>query len=239
MTAEAARGRRGTFAAILARAEAWLLEPGEAVDQESVVADQARLVVAVVGLARGCGTTTIARALGATLAVRDPAGACVVSCAGSSARLHLAAPAAAGLARALGPSVGGGMHTAGRLCLAASDDHTRLARAARDVAPLVLDVGHGSAPAGPASIADHVVLVASPDSEPALAAVVGRSLARPGVVPLTVVNRGRRDNRSHARGALVVPASRLGAQLALSGREPRGGFGAAIEELADRVAGAR
>lgn len=238
MTAEAAGGRRGTVAALLARAEAWLLEPVDVADLKSIVGEHARPVVAVVGLARGCGTTTIARALGAALALRDPGGACAVSCASSGAGLHLATPSAARLARALTPRTSGGVRAAGRLCLAASDDHTMLARAVSHLAPLVLDLGAGSPPAGPASVADHVVLVASPESEPALAAVVGGSLARSSLAPLTVVNRARQDGPWSDRGALLVPASRVGAQLALSGREPRGGFGAAVEALADRVCGA-
>ena len=72
-------------------------------------------------------------------------------------------------------------------------------------------------------------------SEPALAAVAAECIARVGPAPLIVLNGGR--GGEHA--ALALPRSRMGAQLALGGREPRGELGRAVERLADLVQVAR
>ena len=61
------------IAAALAAAGAWLLDPAEPARPETLTAPAAlRPVVAVFGLAHGCGTTVVARALAAELARRDP-----------------------------------------------------------------------------------------------------------------------------------------------------------------------
>ena len=84
----------------------------------------------------------------------------------------------------------------------------------------------------------EVVVVATPAVEPALAAVAADCLGRLDREPIVVLNRTspRQTEPSrwdgHARH--VLPESRMGAQLALSGREPRGSLGRAISELADR-----
>ena len=86
-----------------------------------------------------------------------------------------------------------------------------------------------------AATSDHVVLVGSPATEPALAAVLAESLRRIGPDPIIVLNRAGPDPERWAdRGALEIPDSRMGAQLALAGREPRGGLGRAVEELVTR-----
>jgi hypothetical protein len=67
---------------------------------------------------------------------------------------------------------------------------------------------------------------------PALAAVAAACVARVGPEPLVVVSGARR-----AAGAVVcLPRSRVGARLALGGREPRGELGRAVGRLADLVA---
>jgi hypothetical protein len=92
-----------------------------------------------------------------------------------------------------------------------------------------------------------VLLVATPEIEPALGSVAAGSLARLGHAPLLVLNRAQprgggadlaapESERAHAwsaRGFHWLPESRMGAQLASGGREARGELGRAIAELAD------
>ncbi|HYI99916.1 MAG TPA: hypothetical protein VEX36_09625 [Thermoleophilaceae bacterium] len=202
----------------------------------------ARPVIAVAGLGPRCGTTTIARALGAELALRDPVGATLVSAdALTGGGLPLGTPAAARLTRALARVLPLHSRTVGRLCLTAcgGEHAASLADVAHELAPVVLDVGEPSQVAVAASLADAVVLVGSPGSEPALAVVLADSLRRVGPDPVVVLNRdrGEDDGRWDGRCALRLPESRMGAQLALAGREPRGQLGRATTELADLVAG--
>ena len=75
--------------------------------------------------------------------------------------------------------------------------------------------------------------------EPSLAAMVAESLARVGPQPLVVVNRAGPDHEGwRGVAALELPDARMGAHLALAGREPRGELGRVVGELADRCAGA-
>ena len=92
-----------------------------------------------------------------------------------------------------------------------------------------------------ASIADHVLLVAAPGLEPALSQVVAGCLSRVGREPLVVLNRAseQEEERWAARAHLVLPESRMGAQLALAGCEPHGALGLAVAELADRCQAGR
>lgn len=201
----------------------------------------ARPVVAVAGLGPRCGTTTIARALAAELALRDPVGAALVSAeAVNGGGLPLGTPAAARLTRALCRALPVRTRTVGRVCLTAcAGEHAAtLAAIAPELAPLVLDVGEPSQVAVAASLADAVVLVACPAVEPALAVVLADSLRRVGPDPLVVLNRDRDEvERWEGRCSLRLPESRMGAQLALAGREPHGHLGRAIGELADLTAG--
>jgi hypothetical protein len=234
VSAQPAFERRGLLATALARAEGWLLEPvEEPVDAVEPVV-RARPVVAVFGLAERCGATTVARALGAALAARDSAGACAVSSPSRTGALPIGSAAAARLARALAASPGTWAHASGRLCLVDCGDLSRLADAVRYLAPLVLDAGRIAVGGAPAAVADHVVLVAGDRVEPALAAVARDSLTRIGPEPLVVLNRALHAGAFEGRADLVLPESRMGAQLAHAGREPRGELGRAIGELADR-----
>jgi hypothetical protein len=172
--------------------------------------------------------------------------------AGSDARgaLPLGTPAAARLARLVAERAGVEARPSGRLCLAQDSDPPGLERALRGAASLVLDVAlRGMAPAA-ASLADHVVLVAEPATEPALAEIVADSLARVGPRPIIVLNRAPSDqgaaptaaDRLRAppaaawgnRAQVVVPSSLPGARLALGCRGAGGAFGAAIAALAER-----
>lgn len=236
----ASRGRR-LVAGALARVEAFLLEPVEAAPRS--VGISLRPVVACVALAPACGTTTLARAVAVELARRDPAGAAV---AASDAVVRSVGPAGAAarrLARAVGTGTGESVRATGRLCLVGGGEAAALTQAVRHMAPLVIDVAHGE-PAGAAvSLADHVLLVASPGTEPALAAAVAASLSRIGPQPATVLTRavdGDRDlERWEGSAAATVWRSPLGARLALAGRDGRGALGAGLTQIADLCAVAR
>jgi hypothetical protein len=247
----AALGRRrdGVLARAVSAAGSWLLEPADpALEELAPGLVTPRPVVAVFGLARGCGATVVARALAAELAARDPGGTAAVACEAKAAALPLATRAASRLARALAAAPGVATRAVGRLCLVESPDQLALADTSRLLAPLVLDAGSRSLGGAPASLADRTVLVATPAVEPALTQVAAQCLSRMGVEPLVTVNRlprieagegsepaGKpRDAPEYASGPLYLPEARVGAQLALGGREARGDLGRAIAVLADR-----
>jgi hypothetical protein len=227
--------RRGPLATALAAAGAWLLEPAEPA-REPVLSAPAppRPVIAVFGLARGCGATVVARALAAELASRDSTGAAAVHCEARASGIPLATNAASRLARQLGELHGAETRAVGRLCLVGGAECGVVAEGARHFAPLVLDAGTTSLGGVPAALADEVVVVSGPSTEPALAAVAADCLARVGHQAIVVRNRVREPPRLDREQAHVLPESRMGAQLALGGREPRGELGRAIAELADR-----
>jgi len=223
-------GGRGPVASFVATATEWLVEPAEVVPEPVFAGTQDRPVVAVVGLGPRSGTTTVARALGTELAVRDAAGACAVT-AGAGTVLCLGTPAAARLARSLASA--GHIRTCGRLCLIDDPDRLALAGVAPGLAPLVFDVGDPRDGASVAALADRVVLVGGPRVEPALAGVVAASLARVGPRPLVVASRPGEGSGWTGRVDMAIPHSRLGVQWALAGREPVGHFGRTIAALAD------
>lgn len=220
------------------------VEPAAPADErlDSAWTELAHPAVAVVGLAPRCGATTLARALAAELALRDREGAAIVSAetvAGGG--IPLGTPAAGRLGRAVQRSLPSQTRAVGRLCLtAAGPDQARLVDAARDLAPLVLDVSDPALTAVAASLVDAVVVVGVPAGEPSLAAVLSESLGRVGPEPVVVLNRDREgEPRWEGRCALRLPDSRMGAQLALAGREARGELGRAVSGLADRLVAAR
>jgi len=227
------------FAAALASAVDWLIEPEEPAavrGPRAVVLDrlEERPVVAVVGLRPRCGTTTVARALAAELAVRDPGGAAAVTSAAHGGGVALGLPAAGRLARTLAPVSGGMPKACGRLCLVPGADRAQLAGATRYLAPLVLDVDEPAEAPAAAALAGAVVVVGGPEVEPALALVVAESLERVGPAPVIVSNRaGQERERWGEVAAIALPEARMGARLVLAGREPRGELGRAVGELAD------
>jgi hypothetical protein len=244
--------RGGVLASAVSAAGSWLLEPADPAFEELTPGlATPRPVVAVFGLGRGCGATVVARALAAELATRDPAGTAAVACEARAAGVPLATRAASRLARALGAAPGVATRAVGRLCLVESPDQLALADTSRLLAPLVLDAGSTSLGGAPASLADRTVLVATSAVEPALTQVAAECLLRMGVEPLVTVNRVRGTEAPegpepsaeprHPPGCpgapLHLPEARLGAQLALGGREARGELGRAIAELADRCEG--
>jgi hypothetical protein len=200
-----------------------------------LAASLTRPVIAVFGLARGCGTTVVARALAAELATRDVGEAAAVACGVGLGGVPLASRAALRLARVLEAVPGAATRAVGRVCLVGGAEPLALSDTARHHAPLVLDAGSAAVGGAPAAVADRVLLVAAARVEPALAAVVSAGVARVASQPLLVLNRAgeRADERWAGCAAIALPESRMGAQLALGGREPRGGFGEAIRRLAD------
>ena len=233
-------------AGLLAAVADFLVEPLEPAAPAGAGADldwtrMARPVVAVAGLAPRCGTTTVARALAAELALRDDGGAAIVSAeAVAGGGIPLGTPAAGRLGRAVQRSLPSQTRAVGRICLTVADrDDAALVDAARDLAPLVLDVGEPARISVAASLVDAVVLVGGPGTEPALASVLAESLCSVGPEPVVVLNRDRDDDeRWEGRCALRLPETRMGAQLAFAGREARGELGRAVARLADLVAAA-
>jgi hypothetical protein len=231
---------------VLARFGAWLVEPAapetrptfldwgrpapteperEAHLPSSPAAVHARPVVAVVGLAPGCGTTTLARALAATLARRDHGGTAIVASTRHSAGSNLSARSAARLA-ALIAAAGAPSRAAGHLCLTSGGDYGALAQ----LAPLVLDLPPDAPP--DTAAAQLTILVAPGHSEPALAELASRTLAQGGREPLTVVTRATDPDRWQGRAFLLLPQSRIGARHAAAGWQPRAALGAAVQRLA-------
>jgi hypothetical protein len=192
-------------------------------------------VVVVRGLARGCGASTVARALAASLARGDPAGAALVVGGPRGSGPRIAAPAAVRMARALARAGCDGARASGRVCIVADCDPLAVAVGRAD-APVVVDVAHVSPPAEGLGHADLVVLVGSPGVEESLLRAVEASLAGAGHLVEVVVNRVEPDDlpRSSGAGRLLIGESRLAAQLALACREARGPFATPIAELAER-----
>jgi hypothetical protein len=235
LTGVEARRGPGLVALVAARAERWLLEPAQPRPRAVDPPPEARLVIAVIGLGPRCGATTVARALAVELARRDRNSAAIVSAASRGPAPALATAPARRLARALPSEVAS---AAGRLCLIDDDDPALRELANSRPAPLVLDVPHGRAPEAAFALADAAVLVASPSIEPALADVIAASLTRNSREPAVVLNRVADDIDAWAdRHALEIPETRLGARLALAGRDPTPGLARSIAELADSLAG--
>jgi hypothetical protein len=230
--------RSGLVRNALAVVEDWLLEPaepGQLVEFDPAVTP--RPVVAVFSLSGGSGASVVARALAAELAGRDAGGAAVVGCSLPRGGFPLSSPAAGRLARALVDLPGARTRVAGRLCLVESPGPVPLVEAARQLAPLVLDGGGEELGGVSAAVVDRTVLVVPAAAEPSLAAVAAGCLARAGPTPVLVVNRLRPGAEWGGAPAIELPESRMGAQLALAGREPRGELGRAVARLADACAG--
>lgn len=225
----------GFLAAVAERAERWLLEPVPPRPRGAGPEPSTRPVIAVIGLAAGCGTTTVARALAVEFARRERGGASIVSATTRGPATALATAPARRLARSLPCDVA---WAAGRLCLLDAGDPALRELAATRPAPLVLDVGHGHAPEAACALADALVLVATPAVEPVLADVVAASLTRGAREPIVVLNRALEPGAAWlSRDPLAVAEARLGARLALAGREPTPGLARQIAELADRLVG--
>jgi hypothetical protein len=99
-----------------------------------------------------------------------------------------------------------------------------------------MEVEPGCAALDAARVLDRLVLVSSPGLEPALAAAVGETIAAVADAPVIAVNRAADHGPWLVHADVLVPDSRVGARLALAGREPRGWLGKAVEQLADLCA---
>ena len=220
---------RGLFATAAAAVESFFLD-SPAPDPAAMGAGRVEIrpVVCVLGLARGCGVTVVARALAAELAARDPDGAAVICSDARPPGIPLATHSATRLARILEDVPGARPRAVGRLCLAGGCPERAVATA-RHHAPVVIDAGSEALGGAPAAAADRVVIVATRDLEPALASVASDCVARVGPAPVVVLNRAPHDQP----GLFALPNSPLGARLALGGREARGELGRTIAELAD------
>jgi hypothetical protein len=202
----------------------------------AAAAPPARPVVAVLALAPRCGATTLALWLAAALAIRDPDRVGIVSTPARHGAAALRTPAAVRTSRALAARGLEPVRTTGRLCLLDAS-HSPLSIAATYLAPLVIDAGHGPTADPALSVADHVLLVASPAIEPALADVVAQRVAGAAPDPIVVLNRAVEADRWDGRADVVLPESRLAAQRASAGREPRGAIGDLVARLADELEG--
>ena len=202
VTGRAPDSHRGSLmAGVLAGAEGFFLKPVEPAGAHLPAASQAtRLVIAVYGLRRGCGTTFVARALAAELAARDGAGAAAVMCEARASAIPLATPDASRLARAFEELPGAVTRAVGRLALVDSADPLAVAESARHLAPLVVDAGASALGGVPAALADLSVVVTVPAIEPALALVAVECLERVGPKPVVVINRGDRPGRELGLG---------------------------------------
>jgi len=198
-------------------------------------------VVAVVGLSRRTGVTTVARALGVELARRSPGGSSAVTAASLAASgIPLSTTAARRLSRSLARLTRDQVRPLGRICLTdlERDGLPELVAAIRPVAPLVIDVESPEGAATAAACADAVVLVAAPHNEPAVVPVVSSALSDVGPQPIVVLNRDVGDlGRWDAQTKMALPDARLAAQMALAGRASGGAYGRAIAELADCLDG--
>jgi hypothetical protein len=218
----------------MAKAESWLLEPA-AGEEPAALPPSPRPVVAVRGLSAGCGCSTVARALAAVLAVRDPSGAAALGGGVEGVRPRLAAPASARLARELARVGVGTVRASGRICLLPADLAIEVVALERPC-PVVIDVASGAPPAEGLAQADHTVLVTTASDEPALAAAVEASLVLAGHHVDVVVNRAEEPDRTLAwgPGSIAIGESRLAAQVALAFRGARGPLAEPVGELADR-----
>ena len=228
-----------TVPSLLRRAGEWLVEPAPdaapaRTHRLTAVPPRSYPLIGVVGLAHRCGATTLGRALAAHLASRNR-GAAVVASPARPAVVPLGSSApAAELTEALAEL--DDRRAAGRLCLAACSDAELLASATRQIAPAVMEVEPGCAALDAARVLDRIVLVASPELQPALAAAVAETIAAVAELPVVAVNKASDHGPWLMHADVLVPDSRVGARLALAGREPRGWLGKAVEQLADLCA---
>ena len=234
----AALGGRGPLATALAAAGAWLLEPAEPAASRWCRRPRRRgRSWRSSGWPRSCGVTwSRGRSPPSSPAATPPGRRPSTARPGRPAsRLRRRLPASW---RGSSPRCPGRTRgRSGASAWSAVRSAARVADTARHFAPLVLDAG------GPRSAAcrrrwrTRSWWSASPSTEPALAAVAVDCLARLGTSrSWCSTGRGERDlTRRGRRGRdqptvvrsrhHVLPDSRMGAQLALGGREPRGRAG--------------
>lgn len=241
MSAQPFAQRRGWLAALVAQVEGFVFEEAEAEPAPAPVALKPHPVVSVVSAAPRSGASTVARLLAAELGWRA-AGAAVVASSQIPRRGGPPARAALRLATALGSAAPA--TASGRVCLARmqagsespGDDPTKLADAARYLAPVVFDVPPDGSAIRIVGVVDAIVVVAGSASEPALLDAVATIVAGDpagGRAPIKVANRIGDHDRWAGRAELLLPESRLGARAAMLGTRAHGQLGSAISELTD------
>jgi hypothetical protein len=221
------------LAAALARAQGFLLEPPkEAAPAPAVplgLVGAEPVQVAVTGLSRGSGASTVAAGL--ALALFAPGA--------RPAHLVSLAPAGDGPRGNLGPVVRWELPPALENAEELADYGATLARlaGARGIAAVVWDIPSdelGRA-AGVVEACGSLVCVAEASAEPVLCALVRDMLAeRHGRVEL-IANRVREPEAWMGHCAVTVPESRLAAALIARGRAPGGAVGEALGRLAALV----
>jgi hypothetical protein len=218
------------LAAALARAQGYLLEPAArpAPVREAPLElpPGVPVQVAVTGLSRGAGASTVAAGVALALLVPGTRPSHLVSIAAPGDR-----PRAS-----LGPLVRWELPPALRGADELAGYGTTLARlaSARDGAAVVWDVPCDEMPraSGLVDACDALVCVAAGSAEPVLSSIVRDMLAeRHGHVVLAA-NRVRDPEAWSGRCAAAVPESRLAAALIARGRAPGGGVGEALARIA-------
>jgi hypothetical protein len=222
------------IAAVLARAQGFLLEPPPTVEAPAaavpvLVPAVARnaVQVAVTGLSRGSGATTVAAGLAHALVVPGERSGHLVSLRPGATRRGPPGVVVWELPPAL------------RNSAEIADYGSTLARlaAGSDAAAVVWDVG-----ADDMALATHLlegcdalVCVTDGSAEPALCTLVCDMLAERYGRVLLVPNRVRDEEAWSGRCAVAVPESRLAAALIVRGRAPGGALAAALARLAAAV----
>jgi hypothetical protein len=220
------------LAAVLARAQGFLLEPAadpagsrfEPVGRALVPAEPVR--VAVVALGHRSGATTVARGLAAALAQRGTRNVHLISIGDNAAGRELGGE----IARWEVPP---GLRKPSEV----AEYGATVDRLAGESAALVWDIRATEAERASAAItaADRVVAVAAASAEPVLASLVCGMLAERYGPVLLVANRVRDREAWEGRCTAALPESRLGALLAARGRMPGGELGLALGRLAEVV----
>lgn len=232
MSAHSASHRGGWLSALVAQVSDYVFEEvEETVEQPKELV--AHPVVGVVAAAPRSGTSTVARLLAAELACRSDGRGGGSALVLASARPRRAAPparAAARLATALAGAVDA--QPLGRICVAPSADRINEVRAARYLAPVVLDVPADGSAAEIAEVADRIIVVTAASGEPALldavATVVGGNAVK-------VANRVAEPAAWEARADVRLPESRMAVRASAMGTRALGPLGSAIATLADAL----
>lgn len=260
MSAHSLPSRRGWLSAVAARVATYVFEE---VDEPAVpepIPLVPKPVVAVVSAAPRSGASTVARLLAAELAARADGAACVIA-PGIQRRPAPPSRAAIRLTTALAGAVVA--QPCGRLCLipsraldppggeprggdppggadpalpdpqAGSRPHPPV-EAARYLAPVVLDLPPDGSAAGVAGTAEHVIVVGSGDSEPALIDAVAHIV---GGDPIKLANRVADPEPWAQRIDHTLPDSRVAVQAAAIGTRALGELGARIAAVADAIEG--
>jgi hypothetical protein len=218
------------LAAVLARAQSFLLEPAAAPPAEIAETPPPvhyPLQVAVIGLSRRSGATLVARGLAQALIARGRADTHVLSFAGEDSER----PAR------LGPVTGWEIPLALREPSEVAEYGATVGRLGGPAATLVWDFSAADSERAAEALraSDRVVAVASAGAEPALAALVCSMLAERAGSVLLAANRVREPELWAGRCAVILPESRLGVLSLAHGRLPGGELGTALRRLTAAV----